>query len=735
MNFKTKIALIFALITFSAGIGSIYYIVLLEKKTDNVNKAPVISNLPDQQLEKGSTRLDAFDLDDYTNDPDSDLLFYSIIGNTNSLCGVNIDSENKIDIIPDSEWIGVSNITIQASDGKLNATDVFMINVTGPEDPGLEPPPFPFDEDFWQDLFDQIDPEEIPTLLDMLSEMFDGDIDDLDLGNYSQGLLDLLYTSAGEMEVFRVYDYLDFSNMSDVLWKYESFDQYTGDGWESTASSNLYSFFRYSDYIAKYFPDPELLKIKMPISPKNGLNSMVLPSLFPTPNIMENSVSAPNLISNSTTLYKTDFNSSTLDFYCSSDENVNITYEMFGLHLPSASEINSMAVDPIYTPPPILTHYLQLPPDINTYKANNPYFINHYNILDTIISDVDNAFEIANKIRMYLQTNFSFPMNKEDYTSAPEGRDVVDWFCETQQGLWSDFASAFCAFTRVFGVASRYVNGFNSRMIEEFYDPNEDRFGFAIKYKNMYSWAEIFVPTDVFGNGNWVQIDIFDSMRELELYNISISIDKITVNRPDVINITATISSAFGAPIDNNTILFRDLTSGQEIGSRITNSSGIASILYNINNSHVVGPHLIEARYDSIYVNFSLITILGNIGINLTIVNPQVVNRSDLLPDIINVQGSLYDPLNGNPLQDAIVDIVLFQFGTSTRIINPFNPSLTVTNSNGNFNENLNVDPSVSVGQYEIRADFNGTWIIYEIPIYIPIFSVSSNRIELNIII
>jgi hypothetical protein len=46
------------------------------------------------------------------------------------------------------------------------------------EDAELIAPPYPFDEDFWQDLLDQIDPADIPDLLDMLSEMFDGDIDE-----------------------------------------------------------------------------------------------------------------------------------------------------------------------------------------------------------------------------------------------------------------------------------------------------------------------------------------------------------------------------------------------------------------------------------------------------------------------------------------------------------------------------------------------------------------------------
>jgi len=48
-----------------------------------------------------------------------------------------------------------------------------------------------------------IAPENIPTLLDTLYEMFDSDIDDLNLRNYSKNLLDLLYSGAGEMELFR----------------------------------------------------------------------------------------------------------------------------------------------------------------------------------------------------------------------------------------------------------------------------------------------------------------------------------------------------------------------------------------------------------------------------------------------------------------------------------------------------------------------------------------------------
>ncbi|MHA2088640.1 MAG: hypothetical protein ACW972_10210, partial [Promethearchaeota archaeon] len=62
-----------------------------------------------------------------------------------------------------------------------------------------------------------------------------------------------------------------------------------------------------------------------------------------------------------------------------------------------------------------------------------------------------------------------------------------------------------------------------------------------------------------------------------------------------------------------------------------------------------------------------------------------------------------------------------------------FNPPSIITDSNGNFNDNLDIDPSVSAGQYEVRADFNGTWILYGFQYNVPIINDSSTRIELNL--
>ncbi|MFX0038201.1 MAG: transglutaminase-like domain-containing protein [Promethearchaeota archaeon] len=611
---------------------------------------------------------------------------------------------------------------------------------------------YPFDADFWQDLLDQVD--DPASLLEMLSEMFDGNIDDLNLGNFSQGLLDLLYSGAGEIEVFRVYNYLLFDNMEDVLWKYECFDEYTGEGWTSNAVNNLYDFYSYGDYLANYFPNPELLKIKMPISPDAGSNSMVLPSLFPSPFVID-SISAPNLDPASPRLYKDEYNSTTIDLSFSSAGDVNMTFEIFGFYnsLPSNEELNTSAVV-VTNPSPeyssLKNKYLQLPPTIGVYKTNNPYFTNHFNVLDGRIDNTnDHAFWIANKIRNYLQTQFSFPMNPGDFNPAPEGRDVVDWFCETGQGLWSDFASAFCAFARAFGVICRFVDGFNSIMIEEFWDNDESQLGFAIKYKNLYNWAEIYVPTDIYGNGKWVQFDIFDSYGGGSPiiggnYNITVSTDQTSYIRPDTASITATVSSSTD-PINNLTITFRDYSTGRILGQDDTDLTGVASIQTNFSIIDIVGPHLIEARYDFFNAGYNLTTILGDISIILNNINPGEINVSDSQPDITNVAGTVYDPLNGNGIEGPELNLRLFRKGTNNEVLNAFSPSTINTTYDGDFSDLLNLNYNTA-GNYEVRADLNGTWwidtpfgpysysllsFIFQVPYYY--ITNSSNRLEFNI--
>ncbi|MHA1195543.1 MAG: transglutaminase domain-containing protein [Promethearchaeota archaeon] len=588
--------------------------------------------------------------------------------------------------------------------------------------------PFPYNFSDFLNL--NLTQDQLNDLLDALQDMFDGNIDNLDLGNFSEALLALM---GSEIEVFRVYEYDDLSNMSKNLWKFECFDQYTGDGWESTAATQIYPFYPYNDYLSKH-SDSDLIKIKMPISPNSGQNSMVIPSLFPTPFIINGSIYADLMVPGSAVLYKDDFNSTTLSLEFNSAGDDNLSYYLFGLRLPSNDEINSSALSPAYTPIGIQSKYLQLPPSIDAYKANNPYFYLHYLEINKTIKLKDNAFMIANKIRDYLQYHFSLPSDPNSYSPAPAGRDVVDYFCETQEGLWSDFASAFCAFTRAFGVASRFVNGFNSIGIEEIYENGAPTF--AIKYKNLYSWAEIYIPTDTSGNGQWVQMDIlFDSYGTgsnpwtTENYTISVSTNFTAGYRYNQIaNITAKLSLN-GTPISEKYITFIDLATDNMIGRALTNDKGEASILVNIDNSQVAGLHIIKALYNPMIFNMTTYVVYGNVDLNLISVNPQEVNISETT--LFNIRGNVVDPLNNLSVRGATLEFVLLRKGTNIKVTNPFDFIYTDTDSNGNFDIDLNVNTSVPIGKYQIRVDFNGSF--YGYPYAVGKMNASSNRVDFNI--
>jgi len=604
------------------------------------------------------------------------------------------------------------------------------------EDVILVLPPFPYNLSDFQDMFsDQnLTLDELSDLLDALQEMFDGDIDDLDLSNYTQALAALM---GSEVEVFRIYDYDDFNEMRTKLWKYESFDEYTGDGWHSTAAKQIFDFYSYINY-SIYHSDKDLLSLKIPLTPSVGINSMVIPSLFPNPYIMEGSIyTNPNYMTGLPSLYKDDFNCTTLDidFNPSTQGDVNMTYELFGLDLPTGAEIDAMAFEPNYTSPIIKNKYLQLKGDtLDVYLNNNDDFAYYVNELNKTISSSDNAFIVADKIRNYLQYNFTRISDPSQYNPAPQGYDQVEWFCEQGIGYWADFTSAFCAFARVFGVPSRFVNGFNSFTIQEIFDTTEWKNTFAIKYKHMYTWAEIYVPTDMFGNGRWIQMDIYyDSYGgnppSLANYSLILNSNFTGGYRGNVANLTATLTLN-GNPVDGRSINFFDLTSQQNIGQATTNLNGEASILISVDDLHVVGPHYIFAQFNPNVNDTTVYTVYGDIQVNLQNVNPQEVNIS--IDTRTNIQGYVYDPIANTNVGGATLEVFLLQKGTNNRVgAPPFDITYFNADTNGNFDVDINVDPSVPVGQYELRVDTNGSWYFY--PYAVGFVNDSSNLMDFNV--
>ncbi len=605
------------------------------------------------------------------------------------------------------------------------------------EDVILVLPPFPYNLTDFQDLFaDQnLTSDQLNDILDALQEMFDGDVDDLDLSNYSQALAGLM---GSEVEVFRVYDYNNtpFNEMRTKLWKYESFDEYTGDGWHSSAAKQIFDFYSYLNY-SIYHSGQDIYNLTMFLTPNPGLNSMVIPTLFPNPYIMEDRVfTNPNHTASPPSIYKDDFNCTTLDidFDPSTQGNVSMTYELFGLDLPTSAELDAMSVEPVFTDPIIKNKYLQLKGDtVDVYISNNDDFAFYVNELNKSISSSDNAFIVADKIRNYLQYNFTRISDPSQYNPAPQGYDQVEWFCERGIGYWADFTSAFCAFARVFGVPSRFVNGFNSFTIQEFFDVSESKNTFAIKYKHMYTWAEIYVPTDTFGNGRWIQMDVYyDSYGgnppSLLNYDLVLNSNFTAGYRGNVANLTARLTLD-GNPVGNRSINFFDLTSYQSLGQADTNINGEATLFIDIDDTQVVGPHNIFAQYNPTVNDTTVYTVYGDIEVNLLSINPQEVNTS--IDTMTNIQGFVYDPIANTNVGGATLKIVVFYKGTNIEVPSSiFDTTDFNADPSGFFDLYTNVIND-SIDQYDIRIDTNGSW--YFIPFAFGFVNDSSNRMEFNV--
>ncbi|MCK4271508.1 DNRLRE domain-containing protein, partial [bacterium] len=73
------------------------------------------AEIPDQALIQNQNYQNLFDLDDYFYDPDGDSLSYSCIGNTHVT--VIIDEENRVDMVPEQDWIGAEQVQFIADDG------------------------------------------------------------------------------------------------------------------------------------------------------------------------------------------------------------------------------------------------------------------------------------------------------------------------------------------------------------------------------------------------------------------------------------------------------------------------------------------------------------------------------------------------------------------------------------------------------------------------------------------
>jgi hypothetical protein len=573
-----------------------------------------------------------------------------------------------------------------------------------------------------QDLLDLgLTQEDIDAIEDVLEEMHDGQIDNLDLTKYGLAIAALLLSDA---EAFRVYDYDNpVDDRDDLLWRYECFDQFNRDGWESTVPKSIIPYYSYADYVSDYsFLD--LIKIKRGITSNPGLTSLVISSIFSDyndlfeddpPYIVRESFIAPSLDMDSSLLFLDDMECTTADLFFDAGDDINMTYELFGENPPSDDDINSTAENAIYTPQTIKDQYLQLPLPLNRYITDNIFFEEQWNLLNSTIDINDNAFVVANKIRNHLQNSSIFTVGADELIDdgPVDGEDAVWWFCEEKEGLWSEFASAFTIFCRTFGVSARFVDGFNSRNIEEIWDSEEGKWTYQIKYRNIYNWAEIFVPTDQFGNGDWVQMDIlyesYGGGSPISDFDISVWANASNFIRGETVRLTSKLyNTTQGQNVDGRTITFNDETTGANLGSNDTNVNGITFVDVLIDGNHIVGPNIISAAYQT-SENYTYYIIDDEIRVDLNDLGETEINVSQS-PAQIQVFGYVRDNLTDDGIQYALVNFTLLNKYTMEKAINPFVDSDTYTDVNGYFNMWLDFRDYIPYGEYYLRADFNGTW-------------------------
>ena len=115
-----------------------------------------------QALANAGNRIDLWECAWDVETADEGLTF-SIVGNTDPSCGVSIHGNRYVLIDPEADWYGISDVTIQVTDGQLTDTDTFRITVNPVNDQ-----PVAQDDAVGTD-------EDVPVVIDVLHN--DADVD------------------------------------------------------------------------------------------------------------------------------------------------------------------------------------------------------------------------------------------------------------------------------------------------------------------------------------------------------------------------------------------------------------------------------------------------------------------------------------------------------------------------------------------------------------------------------
>lgn len=94
-------------------------------------------------------------------------------------------------------------------------------------------------------------------------------------------------------------------------------------------------------------------------------------------------------------------------------------------------------------------------------------------------------------LESYLRENFRYTLSP---ANVPEGRDFVDYFLETGEGYCVYFATAMAVMARTLGVPARYIVGFGL-------EPDGD--SYVARYSTAHAWVECYLGSDY----GWVTFD------------------------------------------------------------------------------------------------------------------------------------------------------------------------------------------------------------------------------------
>ena len=531
--------------------------------------------------------------------------------------------------------------------------------------------------------------------------------------------------------VFRIYPEDGTPVSSEDRWRYTAYDNYNGDEWTRTDTTNFplgeISNLDQTSYDNKY-------TVRIPFSASQSQTSMAMPSAFPTPAIGVSSVDAldndNNGVLNSYQLFKDSLNGSTIGLTLSSSGIGNASYELLredfqgGIHGDDTSDAywNTNSIDPSFAPVSIKNSYLQIPGGFPSYYNSHPYYKTHYDLIASDISSLGatTTYEIANVIRNYLAANFevdiAFPLERPG-----TGEDIVEWFLEAEGGLPMDFAAAFVILARGFGVPSRYTFGYNTWNSPEVLDSSySNKAMHEIKFTNMDAWNEIYFTIDTNGDGQFCPMyikgadlmmpqDPGDSTAAINVLLNGTFTNQYVGVRGNIINMTfgLDIPLVLGTNASQDLDLY-DHTADVDLGTVTTDANGYAEIMINMDNNYVAGAHAISVIHSPMLNNFSVVILVDQVNVVLDLVSDPTIDRS--VSNYTNVQAHIYDPVNNKAVKNAVLhpvvidDYVIINGGT--------NPSGVKVDNFGYIDENEEITMMVDQGTYKFRVDFNGSYEI-----------------------